>query len=96
MADTATRTPEARAQRRAEYLSGLLWHAGTYVIVNAFLWALDLMGGSGVQWSLWVTLGWGLALAFHALAYFVDGRGLEERKAQEYLADEHERTARLQ
>jgi hypothetical protein len=30
-------------------------------------------------------------LAFHALAYFVDGRRIEERKAQEYLRDERQR-----
>lgn len=76
------------AERRAAYLSGLLWHAGTFIIINAFFWALDLIGGGGVRWSIWITLGWGLALAFHALAYFVDGRGLEELKTLEYLAQE--------
>lgn len=88
-------TPAGRARRRAEYLSGLLWHAGTFVIINAFFWALDLWGGRGLQWSLWITLGWGLALAFHALAYYVDGRGLKTRKAQEYLAEEQQRMTRL-
>lgn len=76
------------AGRRAAYLSALLWHTGTFVITNAFFWALDLIGGGGVRWSVWITLGWGLALAFHALAYFVDGRGLEALKTREYLAQE--------
>lgn len=85
MTATETPTPQARAMERAKYLSGLVWHAGTFVIINAFLWAIDSMGYGGVNWAYWVTIGWGLALAFHALAYFVDGRQLEERKSEEYL-----------
>ena len=96
MAQTDVQTPEARAQRRAEYWTGLSWHAGAFFIINAFLWSLDLIGGQGIQWSFWITLTWGFALAFHALAYYVDGRGLEQMKAEEYLADAYERRARLQ
>ena len=81
-------TPEERAKRRAAYLSGLIWHAGTFVIINGFFWILDWVGGGGVTWSIWITVFWGIALAFHALAYYVDGRDLERRKTKEYLADE--------
>ena len=88
---TKTESPEASARRRAEYLSGLIWHAGTYVLINGFFWILDWIGGGGVTWSLWVTLVWGLALGFHALAYYVDGRNLEARKTQEYLEEERTR-----
>jgi hypothetical protein len=34
-----------------------------------------------------------LALAFHGLAYLIDGRQLEERKTQLYLEDERRRSA---
>ena len=85
-------TPEARATRRAEYLSGLIWHGGTFVIINGFFWILDIVGGGGVSWAFWITVVWGLALAFHALAYYVDGRDLEGRKAAQYLEDERSRT----
>jgi len=95
VARTEISTPVERAQKRASYLSGLLWHAGTYVIINAFFLALDIIGGQGVNWSLWITLMWGLALAFHALAYYVDGRGLEEHKTEQYLAEAQEREAHL-
>ncbi len=93
MAKTKMRTSEERAQRRAEYLSGLVWHAGAFVIINAFLWILDMADAGGVDWAYWVTAGWGFALAFHALAYYVDGRQLEERKAQEYLEEDRRRRA---
>ena len=92
MAQTKALTPQERAQKRAKYLSGLIWHAGAFVIINAFFWILDGVGAGGINWSPWITVFWGFALAFHALAYFVDGRQLEERKTQEYLEEERKHT----
>lgn len=91
--DTSS-TPEDVARRRAKYLTGLLWHAGVFLIINAFFWILDLtVGAGGLNWAYWITLFWGLALAFHALAYFVDGRQLETRKAAQYLAEDRRESA---
>jgi len=88
MARSEKQTPEERARKRAKYLTGLLWHGGTFVIINAFFWILDATTGvEGIQWSFWITASWGLGLAFHGLAYLVDGRDLEERKAEQYLAE---------
>ncbi len=84
MLDTENRRPEVRARQRAKYLTGFLWHAGTFVIINAFFWLLDGLGAGGINWSPWITLFWGLALAFHGLAYWVDGRQIEDRKTREY------------
>jgi hypothetical protein len=85
-------TSEAWARKRARYLSGLLWHAGAFLIINAFFWILDLgVGRAGLQWAFWTTACWGFALAFHALAYYVDGRGVQERKYREYLEDDRRR-----
>ena len=45
-------------------------HASSYLVVNAFLWALWYFNStyqshySGLPWPAWVTLGWGTALAF--------------------------------
>jgi hypothetical protein len=77
---------EELARRRARYLTGLLWHAGAFLIINVFLWALDLtLAGGGLDWAYWITGVWALALAFHTLAYLIDGRALEERKVNQYL-----------
>lgn len=93
MADTPTVSDEQLAQRRAKYLTGLVWHVGAFVIINAFFWTLDLWtGAGGVQWAFWITLFWGFALLFHALAWFVDGRQLERRRTQHYLEREHQTT----
>ncbi len=77
------------AERRATYLTGLLWHIGTFLIINGFFWAMDLaLGADGAQWAMWITAAWGLALAFHVLAYLIDGRQVRERKTQQYLREQ--------
>jgi hypothetical protein len=37
-----------------------------------------------LQWAYWITAFWGLALAFHVLAYLIDGRQVERRWAERY------------
>ena len=89
MAEKQSDTVEELARQRAKYLTGLLWHVGVFAIINAFFWVLDLfVGEAGVQWAFWITLFWGLALLFHALAWFIDGRQVERRRAQRYLDQE--------
>jgi fatty acid desaturase len=88
-------TPEERARKRARYFTGLLWHAGAFLIINAFFWILDLtLGAGGLQWAFWITGVWGFALAFHVLAYSVEGRGIEERAYGRYLEAEGRGAAR--
>jgi hypothetical protein len=84
---TQATSPVERAEHRAQYLTGLLWHVGAFVIINGFFWILDAMGAGGVNWAFWITGFWGFALAFHALAWFIDGRDIEARKAREYEDD---------
>jgi 2TM domain len=87
--DEDVRSDEQLAAERAKYLTGLIWHVGAFVILNAFFWFLDLVVGvGGLQWAFWITAIWGMALLFHVLAWIVDGRQLERRRAQRYL--EHE------
>ncbi len=87
-------TPQQRARKRVEDLSSLLWHLGAYVVVNAFLWIQDIVAGGGLEYAYWVTIPWGVGLAFHALAYFLGERGLEQRKYEQFLAEEMEREHR--
>lgn len=87
-----TANPVDQARQRAKYLTGLMWHAGAFLVINVFFWILDYtVGAQGLQWAYWITLFWGFALAFHALAYLIAGRQVEERKTQEYLADQRRR-----
>lgn len=88
MAHDTSPTPEEQARQRAAYLTGFLWHAGTFLIINVFFWILDGLDAGGVNWSIWITVTWGLALASHGLAYMIDGRKLEERKTRQYLEED--------
>lgn len=81
-------TPEERAAKRADDLIALWWHIAAYVVVNVFLWALDYVTGGGIQWAFWVTIAWGVGLAFHAIAYLIDDSGIQQRKYEQFLAEE--------
>ncbi len=85
MNETAGTTPEERAHQRVKSFTDLMWHVATYVIVNAFLWII--VPGA----AFWVTLFWGIGLAFHVVAYFLDKRGGQSRRYRRFLAEEQER-----
>lgn len=59
--------------KQAKKRVGFKRHLWTYIIVNAFLWCMWLIGGMEreinwrgemIPWPLWATLGWGVGLAF--------------------------------
>jgi len=80
----------ARAGRRVEELRGFYGHLSVYVLVNVFLFILNMLFSPGSLWFYWVTIFWGIGLAIHALDTYGSGRffGREERKIREYM--EHE------
>lgn len=80
-------TPEERARKRVKEFTGLMWHAVTFLIVNVFLWVMT----PGA--AIWVTVPWGVGLAFHAAAYFLDESGFQRRRYQRFLAQEQKRDA---
>ena len=85
------RTPEQRARERVKSFTDVMWHAATYLIVNGFLWALDIVQGDGVNWACWMTITWGIGLAFHVAAYLLDEKGLQNRRYQRFLEEERAR-----
>ena len=92
---TTNDTIERRSERRAHFLVGLEWHIGAFVIINVFFWLMDVgLGQEGVQWAHWIAVPWALALAFHALAYSIDGRQTKARKTQEFLRKEQNESRR--
>jgi hypothetical protein len=62
-----------------------MWHVATFVIINAFLWLI--VPGA----AFWVTLGWGIALAFHLAFSLIGDNGPGNRRYQKYLAQERAR-----
>lgn len=51
-------------------LTDLFWHAGIFLVVNAFLWAQDIIIGDGLNYAYWATIPWAIGLLIHAFAYF--------------------------
>lgn len=66
----------------------LLWHAGVFTLVNAFVWAQDLALGSGLEYAYYMTIPWAIGLAIHAYNYF--SGGLEGDTAPEFDSAEQE------
>ena len=67
------------AQKRASFKT----HAVTYLIMNAFFWAvwflssnrnerdLDIVGLDHLPWPVWPMIGWGIGLAFHYAGAYI-------------------------
>lgn len=70
-----------QARRRVDAKIGFFTHLGVYVVVNALLIIINLQSSPEQLWFYWPLLGWGIAIAFHALGVFVFFRGslLKER-----------------
>jgi len=87
---TDATTAEERALKRSKEFTGLLWHIATFVIINGFLWIIDILGGDGANWAFWITITWGIALAFHIAWYFIDV-SREGRRYEKFLEDERKK-----
>lgn len=57
--------------KTAKKRAGFKRHLYTYLVINAFFWIMWLWQHDwndeslGFPWPLWVTLGWGIGLAFN-------------------------------
>jgi hypothetical protein len=78
-----------QARKQVRRIRGFYVHALVYVLVNALVIFINATTASGVWWSLWTVLGWGIGLAAHAIAVFglggLWGPQWEERKIREIL-----------
>jgi len=85
----------ARARRRVDDIRGFYTHLAVYIIVNVFLFILNMVISPGALWFFWVTIFWGIGLAIHAFNTYSSGRFFgrewEERKIREYMEREERR-----
>ncbi|MBN8834179.1 MAG: hypothetical protein ABS68_02350 [Niastella sp. SCN 39-18] len=78
------------AQKRASFKS----HLVTYILVNAFLWAIWYFGShqpfhdwdNSFPWPIWPTLGWGIGLAFHFAGAYIFPEANSVEKEYEKLS----------
>jgi hypothetical protein len=78
------------AIRRADMRLGFRSHVFAYAIVNAGLAAINLVTSPGYLWFVWPLIGWGIGLAAHAAAVYLDGEHIRDRMIEE----EYERLRR--
>lgn len=60
------------AKRRVSFR----YHLASYIVVNAFLWAVWYFSGNNYDqgkfpWPVWPMAGWGVGLVFHYLGAYV-------------------------
>jgi hypothetical protein len=77
------------AKKRVETLREFYVHLTIYILVNLLLFTINMLTSPQGLWFFWPLLGWGIAVALHALRVFVLGRrfgaGWEERKINELM-----------
>lgn len=95
MADTSNEERYQEAKQRVHDIKGFYSHLAAYILVNAMLIVINLISSPGGLWFYWVTIFWGIGVAFHALDVFVFkgkvmGKQWEEKKIREYMDDDSE------
>lgn len=82
------------AKKRAEFKK----HLYTYIIINAFLWALWYVTSGRYEtswvsaWPIWTTLGWGIGIAFNYMgAYHGSKEDLVEREYEKLKREQQNR-----
>ena len=78
-----------QAKERVEALRGFYIHLTVYVIVNLFLFILNIVVSPDRLWFYWPLLGWGIAIVLHAISVFgsgyLPGTDWEEKKIREIV-----------
>lgn len=62
---------DRRAREEYEAIKGFYIHVLVFICVNLLLVTVNVLIG-GAMWAQWPILGWGLGVAAHAYAAFVD------------------------
>ena len=78
-----------RAKKRVEGIRGFYQHLLVYLLVNAFLFVLNMLTSPGDLWFYWPLLFWGIGIVAHAVSVFASGglwgKDWEERKIKQLM-----------
>jgi len=81
-----------RAKERVGQLKGFYIHLLIFIVINAVLILINILTSPGNWWFYWVTIFWGIGLAFQAVHVFgrksVFSREWEENKIRQYIEEE--------
>jgi hypothetical protein len=84
---------EEQARKQVKKLRDFYSHVTSYLIVNGGLFALNMATSPGHMWFIYPAIGWGIGLAFNAMAvfqFFGAGKDWEERRVRELMAAQEE------
>lgn len=80
------------AKEQVKKIRDFYWHLFTYLIINAFLFALNWITGYGHWWFYWPLIGWGIGVAFHGASVFIEsgplGKEWERKKIRKLMGED--------
>ena len=83
-----------KAKKRVEEIKGFYGNLVSYLVVNSFLIALNLVTSPNHLWFYWPLGWWGLGVLFHGLKVFnympFFSKDWEERKIKEFMEKEEQ------
>ena len=83
-----------RAEKRVEDKLGFLRHLVVYLLVNGFLFGVNMLTAPSFLWFFFPIGGWGIALVAHFVTVFVLGGGAVEDWRRKEIEKEAERLRR--
>lgn len=83
-----------KARKRVEEIKGFYGNLISYVVVNCFLIAINLITSPNHLWFYWPLLWWGFGVVFHGLKVFnympFFSKDWEEQKIKEFMEKEEQ------
>ena len=79
------------AKERVKELRGFYQHLVAYVLINVFLFVVNVLTSPGSWWFYWPLFGWGIGIVAHGASVFWGGgpwgKAWEEQKIRELMGD---------
>jgi len=83
------------ARKRVKEIKEFYTHVAIFIIVNGFLFLLNMLTSPDSLWFYWPLLGWGIGLGAHAYTVYgengVFGKDWEDRKIRELMGEKRKR-----
>lgn len=83
-----------QAKKRVEEIKGFYGHLASFILVNIFLFVLNIVTSPNELWFFWPTFGWGIGLLFHGMKVFgyspFFNKDWENKKIKEFMEKENQ------
>jgi 2TM domain len=83
-----------QAKKRVEEIKGFYGHLTSFILVNIFLFVMNIVTSPNELWFFWPTIGWGIGLLFHGMKVFgyspFFNKDWENQKIKEFMEKENQ------